>query len=221
MKIIFLGANNPETARVVKAVEASDRGFEVLGFLDNDPVKTGTTFCGWPVLGGFDVLPELDLPNVRFVNLITGSAVVRFETSREVARKGGRFTNLIHPSVDLDMVEVGVGNYIQEKVIVQAGVRIGNNSSIHIGTLVGHETTIGNSSFLAHGINVSGLVVIEDGVFMGTGVSIVPRVRIGRFSVIGAGTVIIGDIPPYSVVVGNPGKVIKTKSVPHEHGNPF
>ena len=221
MRVVFIGANNPETARVMKAVAAAEPAFDVLGFLDNDPAKHGTTFCGRPVLGGFEILPELDLDDIRFVNLITGSAVLRFETSQEVARAGGRFTNFIHPSVDLDGVEVGLGNYIQDHVIVQAGVRIGNNSSIHIGTLVGHETTIGNSSFLAHGINVSGLVVIEDGVFMGTGVSIVPRVRIGRFSVIGAGSVIIGDVPPFSVVVGNPGKVIKTKPLPYEHGNPF
>lgn len=224
MKVILIGANNPETARVIKAVEipwGGEKTYEVIGFLDNDPTKKGTEFCGRPVFGGFEVLPKLDLLDVRFVNLITGSAVVRFETSRDVAKQGGRFTNLIHPSVDLDMVEVGLGNYVQEKVVIQAGVRMGNNASIHIGTLVGHEATIGNSSFLAHGVNVSGSVAIEDGVFIGTGVSIVPRVRIGRFSVIGAGSVIIGDIPPYSVVVGNPGKVIKTKSIAHEHGDPL
>ena len=46
-----------------------------------------------------------------------------------------------------------------------------------------------------------------------------PRVNIGKFSIIGAGTVIINDIPPYSVVVGNPGKIIKTVSVNYENGN--
>ena len=54
------------------------------------------------------------------------------------------------------------------------------------------------------------VVEIEDGVFIGTGSSLVPRIKIGKWSVIGAGSVVIKDVPPYSVVVGNPGKIIKT-----------
>jgi acetyltransferase-like isoleucine patch superfamily enzyme len=50
---------------------------------------------------------------------------------------------------------------------------------------------------------------------------IVPRKRIGAWSIIGAGAVIINDIPPGSVVVGNPGKVIKTKNIPFLSGDPF
>ncbi|MEM5872190.1 MAG: sugar O-acetyltransferase, partial [Candidatus Aenigmatarchaeota archaeon] len=38
----------------------------------------------------------------------------------------------------------------------------------------------------------------------------IPRVTIGDWSIIGAGTTVIKDVPPFSVVVGNPGKVIKT-----------
>ena len=56
---------------------------------------------------------------------------------------------------------------------------------------------------------MSGKITIEDGVFIGTGVSIVPRVNIGKWSIIGAGTVINKDVPPYSVVAGVPGKVIR------------
>lgn len=219
MKIILVGANNPETLRVVNACKKTDPSLEVIGFLDNDPAKIGKTFVGFPVLGDFSYLAGLDLNTVRFVNLITRDAATRYKTSLEIAQKGGKFANLIHPSVNLEMVQTGVGNYIQENVVLQADVEIGNNSSIHIGTLVGHETKIGHSVFIAHGCNLSGCLQIEDGVFMGTGVSIVPRVRIGKWSVIGAGSVVIKDIPPYSVVVGNPGKIIKNTEPLFESGN--
>jgi sugar O-acyltransferase (sialic acid O-acetyltransferase NeuD family) len=221
METVFLGASNPETARMIRAIEQVDSGFRVAGFIDNDPTKKGATFLGYPVFGGFEVLDELIERDVRFVNLITGSTRTRYETSLEMATRGCRFANLIHPSVDLTMVDMGVGNYVQENVVLQAAVRLGDNSSIHIGTLVGHETVIGNSVFIAHGCSISGLVRIQDGVFVGTHATVIPRVAIGRWVTIGAGAVVTKDVPDYATVVGVPGKVIKIGDPVYADGDIF
>src|SRR5689334_10465597 len=130
MNIILLGAANPETVRMIKAVERVQPNFKVLGFIDNDPKKKGVTFLGYPIFGGFEVLGEIIKSDVYFVNLITGSTKARYETSLYLAQRGCKFENFIHPSVDLTMTTIGVGNYIQENVIIQAGAQIGNNSSI-------------------------------------------------------------------------------------------
>jgi len=53
-------------------------------------------------------------------------------------------------------------------------------------------------------------VHIDDGVNIGVGVIIMPGVTIGRGASVGAGSVVTKDIPPYSVAVGMPAKVIKT-----------
>jgi len=173
------------------------------------------------VFGGFDVLDEIVADDVYFVNLITGSTRVRYETSLYMAKKGCRFTNFIHPNVDLTMTALGVGNYLQESVIIQAAVRIGNNSSIHIGTMVGHETTIGDSVFIAHACSISGSVQVGDGVTMGTNATILPRLTIGKWATIGAGAVVIRDVPDYATVVGNPAKVIKIADAVHSDGDIF
>lgn len=52
-------------------------------------------------------------------------------------------------------------------------------------------------------------VVIEDHVWLGEFVSVLPGARIGRGSVIGANSVVMGDIPPYSIAVGTPARVVK------------
>ncbi len=52
-------------------------------------------------------------------------------------------------------------------------------------------------------------IIIEDGVWVGAGVIVTAGVRIGKNSVIGAGSVVTKDIPAYSVAVGNPARVIK------------
>lgn len=52
-------------------------------------------------------------------------------------------------------------------------------------------------------------VTIEDGCWIGGGVVILPGVTIGRGSVVAAGSVVIRDVPANSLVVGNPGRVIR------------
>lgn len=221
MEIVLLGASNPEAARMILAVQRARPEFRVLGFIDNDPAKQGTSFFGHEVIGDFELLDALVERGVRFVNLITRTTRDQFETSRDIAARGGLFENFIHPSVDLTMVTHGAGLYVQEAVILQAEVRIGDNSSVGIGTLINHETSIGNSVFIAHGCSVSGKVAIGDGAFIGTHAAVLPRVTIGKWATVGAGAVVTKDVPDYATVVGVPARVIKISAPVHAHGDIF
>lgn len=219
MKLICLGANNPETIRMINAIKKTDKDFCFLGFIDNDKKKWRKNFFGYPIFGGTNKVEELTKEGAVFCNLITMDCLTRYETTRALVENGAKLINLIHPGINLELVKMGVGNYIQEGVILQAKVCIGNNSSIHMGSLIGHETKIGNSVFIAHGCNLSGKITVEDGVFIGTGVSILPRITIGRWSILGAGTVVLKDVPPYSIVVGVPGEVKKNVEKKYFSGN--
>jgi sugar O-acyltransferase (sialic acid O-acetyltransferase NeuD family) len=209
MKIYLLGAANPETIRMIRALQRSSPSLDFPGLLDNDPAKHGTDFYGLPVIGGCELIAQLAGPDVGFVSLITGNTRARYETGRAIVDAGGVLTNLIHPSVDLTLTHWGVGNYIQEAVIIQAEVRVGDNCSIHMGAIVGHESNIGNSVFIAHAVSISGACSIGDGTFIGTNATILPRTKIGKWATIGAGCVVTKDVPDYAVAVGNPAKVIK------------
>ncbi len=209
MKVYLLGAANPETIRMIRALQRCLPSLVFPGLLDNDPAKHGTDFYGLPVLGGCDLIPQLANPDAGFVSLITGSTRARYETGRAIVDAGGNLCNFIHPSVDLTMTHWGVGNYIQEAVITQAEVHIGDNCSIHMGAVIGHETSIGNSVFVAHAVSVSGSCSTGDGTFIGTNATILPRIKIGKWATIGAGCVVTKDVPDYAVAVGNPAKVIK------------
>ncbi|BDA70074.1 hexapaptide repeat-containing transferase [Calothrix sp. PCC 7716] len=59
-------------------------------------------------------------------------------------------------------------------------------------------------------------IVIEDDCWLGHSVTLLDGVTIGRGSVIGAGSVVTKDIPPYSVAVGVPAKVIRSRITNHE-----
>lgn len=218
MRIIFIGAGNPETIRMIEAIVRVSPEFQPYGFIDNDPNKHGTSFYGLPIFGGIELISSLLADDVRFVNLITGSTIARYEVTLDAVSRGAMLTNFIHPSVDLTMTRWGMGNYIQEGVITQADVEIGDNSSIHMGSLIGHESKIGNSVFIAHAVSISGCCEIGDGCFIGTNATVLPRTRIGKWSIVGAGTVVTKNVPDYSVVVGNPARLIRNNDVPYNDG---
>jgi sugar O-acyltransferase (sialic acid O-acetyltransferase NeuD family) len=212
IKVVIIGAKSPQTGRVMAAIvranKAEGHPRQVFhGFIDNDIERQRAKFCGLPVFGGFEKLDELIAEDCRFVSTITGSTLSRYEAARTVRDRGGLFVNLIDPSSD-HADTIGAGNYIQENVRIQAGASIGDTSSIHVGSIVSHETQIGNSSFLAPGASVAGEVVIGDGVFIGINATLLPRISIGNWATIGAGAVVLHDVPPYAIVAGNPARIL-------------
>ena len=64
----------------------------------------------------------------------------------------------------------------------------------------------------AQGLTTRGDIVIEDDVWLGMGVRVMDGVRIGRGSVVGANSVVTRDVPPYSVAVGAPARVIRKRT---------
>jgi acetyltransferase-like isoleucine patch superfamily enzyme len=58
-------------------------------------------------------------------------------------------------------------------------------------------------------------------VFIGTNATIIPRLEIGKWATIGAGAVVIDNVPEYSTVVGNPGRVIKYSDKKYINGDIF
>lgn len=88
-----------------------------------------------------------------------------------------------------------------QSLVVNDGTIIGENCTLR------HCTTIGNKQ-LPDG-SFSNAPNIENNVDIGSNVVILGPITIGEGSIIGAGSVVVKDIEPYSLVVGNPGKIIK------------
>ena len=73
----------------------------------------------------------------------------------------------------------------------------------------GHDICFSNVEERTKTKGIARSVIIEDDVWLGTGVIVLPGVRIGKGSVVGAGSVVSRSIPPGSVAVGVPARVVK------------
>ena len=110
-----------------------------------------------------------------------------------------------------------------------SNVYIGSNCGINHGVFIlGHtRITIGNNVIMSAGVMLidAGLctlnladngspkhigepIVIEDNVWIGAGAIILPGVTVGKGSVVGAGSVVTRNVPPFTVVAGNPARPI-------------
>jgi len=88
-----------------------------------------------------------------------------------------------------------------QSLVINPGAQIGS------GCILRHCTTIGNKG------TDKRCPEIGNNVDIGSNTCIIGPIKIGDNVVIGAGSVIVKDIPPNCVVVGNPGKIIKTNSI--------
>ena len=106
-------------------------------------------------------------------------------------------------------LELGSGTFIARGAYLDPGhpwlISIGDESGLSPGVIIlAHDASMKRHM----GFTRIARVMIGERVFVGAGAIILAGSRIGDDSIIGAGAVVRGDIPPASLVVGNPGKVV-------------
>ena len=138
-------------------------------------------------------------------------ALVNYRIANAIYKKGfKRFARFI----------MAVNQFITN-IDIHPGAEIGENVFIDhgIGVVIGETTIIKDNVTIYQGVTLGGVSLnpgkrhptIEEDCIIGAGAKILGNIVIGKGSKIGANSVVVKDVPPYSTVVGIPGKVIKRK----------
>jgi sugar O-acyltransferase (sialic acid O-acetyltransferase NeuD family) len=198
-KIILYGASGH--AKVISSIiEAMDRFVDII-FDDNEKI---INLNQYRVLNGYDKRYN---PNIPIIISI-GDNKIRKKISEKISHP---FTILIHPSSIIDKkVKIENGSVVFHNAIIQRDSIIGKHCIINTNASIDHDCILNDFVHISPSATLCGSVLIGEGTQIGAGATILPNVKIGKWCVIGAGAVITNDIPDYSLVVGVPGKIIKT-----------
>jgi len=127
--------------------------------------------------------------------------------------------------------EIGDETKIGACVEIQKGVKIGRRCKISSHTFICEGVTIEDHVFIGHGVMFTNDVyprattptgdlqtekdwkveptLVKKGASIGTGATILPRVTIGEHAIVGAGSVVTRNVPPRTIVWGNPARVLR------------
>lgn len=211
MKCIIVGAG---TYGQVYSEYIEETGkYEILGFLDDDMNKTGFSFKNIYVLGTLDYLKTFVNPKEISVFVPIGNNQIRSKILNHVRTLGFLTPSFVHYTCRIhSSVSIGKSVYILPSSNIMPLSIIEDNVMISMGVNIAHHSIIREGAFISQGVNVGASIEICKMSFLGIASTIMTGVdTVGENSVIGAGAVVIKDIPKNAVVAGVPAKIIKFK----------
>jgi len=211
-KIVIIGAGGfaREALDICEACNHDKGIYEILGFIvDHRYGSPGLLVNDLPILGDFGWLEKH--ANQVLVTCAVGAPQQRYRLVQRAQKLGAEFFNLVHPNAVITRrVALGEGVIIAAGCIMTNQIRIGNHVHINLDCTVGHDAALEDFVTLSPGVHISGNVNVRTGCYIGTGANVIEKLELGAWSIVGAGSTIVKNVPPNTTVVGVPGRVIKT-----------
>ena len=207
--IIGAGGFGREVAWLIERINEIEPTWNLKGFIDDNTAIHGSLQDDYSVIGGCDDL--MNITQEVWVVCAVGSAKIRKKIIEKLKNYANvKFATLIDPSVmRSERVDIGEGSIICAGTIITVDISIGSHVIINLDCTIGHDDIIHDFVTIYPSVNVSGNVVVGECAELGTGMQIIQGKSIGRESIIGAGAVVIRDIPEKCTAVGSPAKPIK------------
>ena len=210
-KLIIVGASGfgREVAWIVERINKVNPTWDLLGFVDDNKEVLGQNINGYEVIG---CINSLKLMIDTYIVCAVGSSKIRKSIIERIKKINHdlHFATLIDPSVEKsDLVEIGEGSIICAHNILTVNIKIGNHCIINLDCTIGHDAVLDDYVTLYPSVNASGNTHFGECVELGTGSQIIQGKNIGKGTIVGAGAVVVKDLPEECTAVGAPCKPIR------------
>ena len=190
-KIVVLGTNS--YSRVAAEIIDEIPNLQMAGFIENlDRSKCGRNHAGFPVYW----IDDAEFLTTECHAVCCLATVHRGRFIEQARRIGFRFAAVIHPTARVPASAViGEGCLLEPGVILSTNTRLGAHVRVNRGVTIGHDTVVGDYCTIQPGVNIAGKCCLGEGVYVGIGTTVIDNLSIGKLTVIGAGAVVICDLP--------------------------
>lgn len=180
---------------VVGAVSADGAGLDDLGV---------------PMLGTeLDIDGLVEQFDVTAICVAIGDNAARQRVGESLADGGHSLASAVSRSAVVSRTaELGPGIQLIAGSVVNAATRLGVGTIVNTNASVDHDCAVGEYVHIAPGVAIGGGATIGDRAFLGIGSRVLPGLTVGADAVVGGGGVVIRDVPPLAVVVGNPARLL-------------
>lgn len=199
-RLAILGASGH--GKVVADI-AELAGWDEVVFFDDAWPKLKNN-SAWPVIGNTaDLLASADA--FTGVAIAIGNNLVRLEKLKLLREQGIVLPTIIHPQAVISRyATIGEGSVVCAGVVVNADAQIGAGAILNTGCSVDHDCFLADAVHISPGARLAGGSKIGTGTWVGIGAVVRQLISVGAYAVVGAGAVVVKDVPDHATVVGVP-----------------
>ncbi len=186
--------------------------YNVIGFIDDDKSLINTLVNNIRVIGDTKYLfDKINRDTNIFVPI--GNNTVRVFLLKKLQEENFLIPSFIHPySCIHETVKIGKGVYVLPGVNIMPLTTLGDFTMISMGVNIAHHNTIEEGCFFSQGTNIGASILIKEQAYFGISSTAMTGIRqVGKNTLIGAGSVVIKDVPDNAVVAGVPAKILRYK----------
>ncbi|MGC3940411.1 acetyltransferase [Roseobacter sp. EG26] len=212
-KVVIFGCG--QVAEVVHYYLTQEGGRDVAAFTVDEEFRPFDRLLDLPVVNFGTIEETYPSETHEFFVAVSFKGVnkLREEKVAAVENKGYALTSHVSPDATVwSGFKAEPNTIIMEHNVIQPFVTVGRNVIMWSGNHIGHHSKIEDNCFIASHVVISGAVTVGAGSFVGVNATVRDGVSIGSRSVLGAGALVLSDLPDSAVVMGQATPVSKVPS---------
>lgn len=218
LPILVFGSSGHASV-VIDSIERQ-QSYEIAGLVDSFK-PAGTVILGYEVLG-----TEAELAGITRDRRVFGIVIAigdnwqraRIAAHIRAAAPELQIVSAVHPGAEVSRsVEIGAGSVVMAGAVINRNARIGPFCIVNTKASVDHDSSLAEFSSVAPGATLAGNVHVGAYTAVCLQAAVAEKCSIGAHSVIGAGSVVLNDLPDHVLAYGVPARVIRTR----KEGEPY